>query len=398
MARTKKRALWWQLEGTYGVNPNGAGDGTGLVGVPATMIGDRKPMKAQLVTNYMTGRNFDTPNIPGPDGGEFEVEVPAIGLSAAAGVAVAPPTADWLDILLEHVHGGVSVRNGVAVASALAGSMTIATDFFSINDLVAVHRAAVPAAGPRSQWALLTSDGGTGAYNVSPAWVDVPTSASIAYGARVFRPDDDGGATLMCVYRDDDDDYTLNGCRAVALSVGYDDAGQIVKYKIRIAYDSATIEDLANLPAVVSAPAVTPVRSLLSGIWFNGTLYESAKASFDYGIVAAELRSSYRSNGRAGHESIRFAPKLTLSPIGENAVEQLQRNATVGPLVAQFGAGVLGGGVLNTLAIGAAGAQVVQTANEDDNGRRRTAVTIEIKDIVFATGTTPAIFFQTVRS
>src|SRR3990167_1491320 len=100
-ARTKKRAVWVNTESTYGTDADANADGAEYTWIPAFTISDLKDGKEPLETNYATGRPWKTAPIAGPDGWEFTITTPVIGMASVAADTAAASTVsdDWLDEL-----------------------------------------------------------------------------------------------------------------------------------------------------------------------------------------------------------------------------------------------------------------------------------------------------------
>lgn len=395
MARTRKKTLYIDTETSYGSDPSA--NGSGYAYVPALEIGELQDTKALLETNYFTGRNFDTAPVAGRDGWTLDVVTPLIGLSAAAGDGGSPPADDWLDALLLHTLGAQTQVNGEGVASVGGStSVTLDTDIYDVQQVIAVHEDDIPSAlGERTQFALITVDGGAGAYTISPAWVTNPTGAAVAYGSNMYSPTDAGGNSLALHVIQDDVSYTLLGARCTSARI-VSRQGEINRLELSFSGDSKTAGTKASLPAVTQQ-TLTPTKALLSPFWFAGTSYATHEVTIDLGITAAEQPSTAAVNGRAGFELIRVGPTVTVQPLFADALQNLKRNVTLGRLLVQLGAGVLSGGVINALAFHAEEAHAVDANPVDENGRLRAALTFKVSDKVEFSSGVASRFMQLLR-
>ena len=382
MARSRKRSIWIAAEtGGFGVDPDA--DGSDYLSVPAFDLSDLTDQKEQLPTNYFTGRLHDTAPIPGADSAEISFGVPLIGLATAAGDGIAPPTADWLDTFLTHIFGAVATHSG---EGSDAGGHSAST-FVSAavvtglddNDLIPVYDAATLA---RTQWARITSDTSEPTYSITPAWASTPSNAAIAYGTRLFQFTDGGGNTLSVVYQDDDvGTYRLAGGRITSASIS-GDAGQSPRLNVTMRFNSITEEasTKTSLPSTVGGPAITPTIMEVSPVWFNGSQIATSSMTLDFGVEAARIPATSGAQGRAGDEVIRLNPTLAIQPLRTEAQRILRRNVTEGEVLVQIGAGVLSGGVLNTLAVNFGAAYAAETTMADQDGVARQSITFQSID------------------
>lgn len=401
MARTKKRALFLDTEAAYGINPNGAGVGSGFRWVPTIELGLLGDGKSPLRTDYFTGRNAPTIPIAGPDGWSFDMKMPLWGLAAAAGDGVAVGADDVLDEILLHIFGtqATVVGEGVGVGSTTS-SLVLDTITGALQDLAAVFETGVPSSangGARTQWMKKTDATGAPTYVVAPTLVQAPTTAAVAYGVKHYRPDDDGGASLAFCYREDEQDYTLLGGRCTKAVIEWT-ARKIITLSLSFAGDSKTAESLSSLPLVGNAPPATPLIATLNPLWFNNTRYQVQSGALDLGVNAAEIEATEGLNGRGGFDSIALLPKLTINPLKTNAIQDLKRNQTSGRALLQLGGGVLSGGVLDTMCFEAEQMAVQNAATADENGRMRNSVELEMFDQVVFSGSTLAHLFQMARA
>lgn len=396
MARHKKRALWVDAETTYGEDPSPTG--SGYLWVPARNLGDLVDNKTQLETAYQTGRNWMTAPIAGQDGWSLEFSTPVLGMVSAAGDGEAASSVadDWYDTLLFHVFGSKATTSGetVAVSSASTSStLDTDTDVFDAQHMVAVYDSTIsPNGANRTQWALVTDDGassGSGTetqYAITPAYVSEPTTSAVAYGAKIYRADDDGGSTLSFLMTEDDEAYLLSGGRCTSCSITFT-AGEMVEASWSFSGTSKTnftpsASDLprANCPRAGVEPGATPVVFLGSAFFFNGTRYAVEGGSVDMGITANVQLSSEQDDGRSGYPSISVAPTMTVRPLRDEALQTLKRSATAGRAFLQLGAGILSGNVLNTSAFHFENAVITTANTTDSNGEIRQEVQITAFD------------------
>lgn len=389
MARDRRRALFVNVESAYGTDPSA--NGSTYLWVPSWKDSLSKLIdkKAPIPTDYYTGRNHRTPPIPGPDGWEFSVSVPLIGLAAAAGDGATPnATNDWLDLFLLHITGTAVVLRAGEGVNAGSGANTLVNDTsnLSLNDLVPVYEAGLAGLSPpRSQWAWVTGVGSAPTYNIAPAWAVNPTTAAIQHGARLYRPNNTGGATLSFVYVEDEHTYTLLGGR-VTKAVIRGVAGQPALLEMTIRGDSKTLDaGKSSLPAIGTGPSNSPLMFMANRFTLNDVAYSVPGVEIDLMIRAAELRSGDGANGRSGDEIIDTIPMITVEPERTDTIQNLKRNATLAArLMAQLGAGVGTGGppptLINSMCFGAQAATVMDAPVQDENGRLRNGLKIEVND------------------
>lgn len=390
MSNTRKRSLFIAVESTYGVDPSA--NGSGYVAVPAMPVGDPLDELEQLPTNYQTGRMHDTAPVPGADGGSLTFTVPLIGLSTAAGDAGSPPADDWLDLILTHIFGTQTAVDGEGVGSgSTTTNLVLDADAFDAGQLVVYN-----VGSGATQIRRITADATDGTYTVAPAMSPAALTAGVAYGYNQYRFNDSGGgATLSVVVVDDDvGAYLLTGGRITSCVIS-GDAKQLYQMAITMRFDARNEDASAKtaLPAALTAPAITPLKALLSPLEFNGTYYPTAGFSLDLGIEAEQVMSTAAANGRADDIVLRLAPSITVRPLRTDALAELRRLVTTGPLSFQLGGGVLSGAVLNVMGGSFGNAYVEQAAQLDDAGIARQTVVIRAID-AGATG----VHFQVVKA
>lgn len=391
--RTKKRALWLATATNYGQDTSA--DGSGYRWVPTRQLGLLVDGRAPIRTDYFTGRNFPTAPIQGPDGGSFDMRTPVWGLAAAAGDGVAVGAADVLDQILLHILGTlVSVAGEGLDAGSLAATMVLDAAVGALQGLVPVFETDVPSAangGARTQWAKVISAAAPPAYGIAPNWTQIPSTAAVAYGRKLYRPSDAGGATLNFVYQLDDKFYTLLGARCTRAVLEWTGPGAMIELVTSWRFDSKTEETSTKtaLPVVGAAPPATPIRATLSPFFFGGTKYAVGKCSIDLGVTAAIRDATEGTHGRGEDEVISQLPRITVNPLRDDAFTALKRaGGSPDRLLVQLGAGVLSGGVLNTMCFETEYAGLMEDALEDDSGRLRQSLTFEVFDKVTFSGNT----------
>lgn len=383
MAESKKKALYLGTESTFGTAPAGAtflqvfAKGGGL-----SFLTDGKDA---LETEYFTGRNFPTAPIAGPDGGSFDFEIPLTGLATAAGdnVNASTITDDYQDRIWTHVFGQqvTTIGEGAAPGSTTS-SLVLDADSYNIGDVVPVFEANLPSAGAvRSQWAYLTTDSGAGTYTVSPLMAAAPTAAAFTYGQKRYLPTDEGGSTLAFHYVEDELAYTLTGCRIKSATIMVP-ARKICTAKFTVEYDAVATGALGGVPAIAAAPAVTPLRGILSPFYFNGVQYATPMVTIDLGLQTAIGEATEGVNGRGDHVNVAMVPKVSVQPLRTDAIRELKRQVTPGRMVVQIGAGIFAGGIFNGMCFAMESAVALKADSTDDKGRIRNAVDFRVNDTV----------------
>ena len=392
MARWKKRALWAAAESTFATDPSA--NGSGYTFLPTVELGPLQDQKTVIETNYMTGRNFATAPIPGPDGWQFTASIPLWGNASLAGdgTSASTITDDILDAILLHILGTRTNTTGDGFgAGSAAGTAVLDADTLSLQDLIfAYHSSAA-----FGQWRYITADPGTGTYSIAPNWDTTPTTDFISYGIKYWTPDDDGGANLAFVYRQDDVDYTLLGGRVTAATIT-EKPNDITRLNLTIQGDTKTREAKGSLPAVSAAPAVTPIRGLLSPVWWNGTKYATNDLTLDFGITAAPLDGTQGANARTAWENISLNPSLSITPLFSTTLEDAKRASTTGRLLVQFGGGIVSGGVANSIAAHWDEVTLSEANPQDESGRIRQSLSFRLSDPV-AISSVAARVFQMAR-
>jgi len=410
MALTRKTAGWVAAESTYGTDPSSGG--SGYKAIPALGPFPRAvDMKAPLATEYSTGYQYPTAPIAGRDGWMFEgAEVPLIGMATAAGdgLAASSVSDDWADILLQSIFGTQYTTTGEGVASTGNTNLTLDSPYggpVAVQDLIPVFEAALPSSSAvRSQWALATVDNTGGSYTIAPQWTSNPTTAAVAYGSKIYRPNDAGGSTLAFCLLDDDLVYRCLGGRITSASI-VGEIGQITRLRFSAMGDTKTEDASAKtaLPVGLAAPVTTPIKTLLSPLWFNGTQYATRRFELNFNLAVAEVGSSAATNGRATIQSVTMRPTLTVEFLRTDAIQNFRRNATSGRVLLQLGSGVVSGGILNGMCAHFEEANAREISNIDADGVARHQVVFEATDRVAFSGTTisnvvRAQYFQLARA
>lgn len=380
MSRNAK-SLYLAAQSAWGSDPSA--DGSGYLPVPAEGISEVPMGVEQIEVQYSDGRVFSKASEVGaPSLGELSFQMPLWGLGTAAGDGASPPSVDVLDTLLTHVLQTAAVLDGEGVGSgSTATDLVLDADAFDVGHLLPY----CPGSGSETQWAYVTADDTDGTYTVAPAMSPAAVDAGAVYGSRYWTPPATGltgGEVLSFVLVDDDvGTYRYANCRVTSMSLEAT-VGQRIMLSVTVQADSVTEDSTAktSLPTAVAAPPVTPVKALASPVAFDGTFYDCAGFSFDFGITAAPINATSSSTGRAGHEIITLAPVLTFKPLRTDAIRELARAASTGAALVQLGGGVLAGTVLNTLALYLGQAQMTAAAGEDDSGHARQGVTLTGRD------------------
>lgn len=396
MALTTKRALWYAAESSFSTDPSA--DGSGYAFVHTVEIGDLSDDTETIETAYGVATGLPTAPVAGRQGWGFDFSVPAIGLATAAGDGASPPAADWLDNLLTHAFGASATVPGEGCTNAsTATTLAVDTDAYGLQDLVPVYEASVPAAAARSQWVLIGGDAGTGTYDpIYPSWDQTPSTAAIAYGARRFTFAIPVTTTGAFVYRQDDVDFTLLGGRIANVTISAE-LGKMVQIKFSVRGDRIVQESKGSLPAV-SVLAVTPLKSLLSPVWWAGSKIATKSIEIDLGMDGDELGATSGTHGRAGMET-RFAqPSIKIEPLYADALRTAKRDATTGRVLVQLGGGVLSGSYLGTMALHLEEAFIDAAGPSEDSRRQRQSVTFKASHKVFFSGSTAARYVQLARA
>jgi len=386
--RTRKNSLYIAAESAFSTDPSSSG--SGYLHIPAVSVGELSDQIEMVDSSFMIGTNRATRTLVGRDGWSIDLEGPVIGLAAAAGSGATAASTDWFNLILAHVLGTGSARDGEDVSSATASTISlVAMDTHSAQDLLCVHEPALFGGGNRSQWRQVESETAGPVYTVGYDFEATPTSSAVSYGSMNYRPANDEGnaATLALCLVQDQDTYTLLGGRVTSFSITAETTG-FVKFSASIQGDRKIRDNTNKISLPTTAPAVTPtpVRAMLSPISFpnpaGGNTIATSKFSIDFGITASAIESTEGAQGRAGFESTGLAPKISIEPLFQDDLVDMKRDAenNVFGIMVQMGAGELSTGVLNTCAFFAPAVQIVEASSADDGGRRRANLSLKVVD------------------
>lgn len=382
MARRQKAALYVLVESTFGTDPDT--DGSDYLSVPCTNLSILKDQLALIETNYFTGRDRSTTPIVGADGASFDIEVPFIGLSTSAGNGASPPAADWFDTLLLNYFGSSSTVNGVSITATAAGTITGGTDVFNTGDVTMVQENNYPTATTERGFAELIQSN-TSPWSIEPDFPDGAGGGAggTAYGSRMYRFDDDGGATLAFVYVEDDVQYTLLGCRCTKLKI-VGKAKDIYRCTFTVMCDSKTVTTKASLPVALTEPATEPVKALYAPIFFGSVnLGHIESVEIDFNEESGEVASTQGLNGRGGMELLSPRPTITVNPPADATRTHLayKRTAVEDELMVQLGRGFFaGGGALRAGCVSFPLATARDVETVDENNRLRQSVKFQADD------------------
>lgn len=377
MTRTRKRGLYIAAESTFGTDPDS--DGSDYVPIWTESIGMIASGRALLDGQYSTGRNAPTAQVLGPDGGTLDFTTPLLGLSAAAGDGASPPSADWLDLLLNSCLGTGTARDGEGLAGG-SGSATLVLDTAALTsqDLAPVYESGLNSS--RTQWRRATGAGAT--YDIAPNWTATPSTAGVCYGVRRWSgPVSAGGSSFALVVLGGNTEWTLLGCRVTACRITIP-AGGKVTCAWSIAYDSRSVTTKASSSlAAIDGWTGSPLKGVLSPLMWGATAYETASVELDLGLTVSPRLATSGTQGRADYDVITSDPTITIQPVYATTWDEDFTAGTLRSVLLQIGAGTLSGGILNTVGLWFEEGQILAPANEvDDAGRQRTSVQIRAVD------------------
>lgn len=404
--RSRKMGIHVGVESTFGTSPSA--DGSGLTRVPAEGASSREETEI-LETAYLTDRNYPTQSEVGAGGSSVSFSTPLIGMASAAGdgTNASSVSDDWLDILLTHAFGTQSTFAGSTISAVgSATSITAGTDVANVQDIIPVYEAAVPGANARTQWNFITADS-SGAYTVAPGFQNYgtapPTTSAILYGAKVYTETDVGGSTLTICETKDTEIYEHTGARCNSLRISAQHKRRVM-LEWGFQCDDSSADQGANgtnaktaLPAA-AAVSPTPIKFLLSPVFFGSARIAVKSLEIDFGIAASEQEDSNGANGRSGNELVSITPTITIDPLHADAYREYKRAGTTGRILVQLGAGVLSGGVLNTCAVAFDLAEAREVEAQDDGGRLRQRIRFHAVDRIEFSAGVGARFFSFARA
>jgi hypothetical protein len=391
--RERKRQIHFMAEATYATDPDA--DGSSYLYCPAEGITYEEQTEI-LDTAYSTSRNFPTEAEVGAQGHTVSFSVPLIGLSAAVGngTDASTITDDWLDVLLLSAFGLQVTTEGESVTGSTTTSLTTAdSNWATVQNLVPVHIASIPAAAERTQWSQIQTSTG-GSTTLAPTLQASPGNGSVAYGTKQYRVDDDGGSSLALVLTDDALVYTFLGGRITSLRITGEHKRRAMM-AVTIQFDRRSLDaGKTSLPsATLVAP--TPVKMFRSPVHHNNVRIPTRMVEIDFGLAAVEVQDTESTNGRAGYELVSIAPTITIEPLRADTYDLLKQNLTRGPVLVQLGAGVVASSILNSLAVFFARAEAREISYTAQDGITRNRLVFTAVDrIEFSAGV--ASMFMTV--
>lgn len=383
--RERKRQIHFMAESTFATDPDS--DGSSYLYCPAEGITYEEQTEI-IETAYSTSRNFPTEGEVGAQGHTVSFSVPLIGLASAAGngVNASTVTNDWLDVLLLSIFGAQTTTEGEAVTGSTTSSLTTAdSNWATVQNLVPVHIASIPAAAERTQWSQIQTSA-TGTTTLAPTLQASPGNGAVAYGCKQYRVDDDGGATLALVLTDDALVYTFLGGRVTSFRITLEHKRRAMA-QVTMQFDRRSLDaGKTSLPSA-ALMATTPVKAFRSPVFFGNSRYSTRMVEIDFGLTAAEVQDTESTNGRGGYELVSIAPTVTIEPLRADAYDVLKQGLTRNPLLVQLGAGVVSGGVLNSLALHLARAEAREVSYTAQDGITRNRVVFTAIDrIEFSAG------------
>jgi hypothetical protein len=377
-------------ESTFGSDPST----NGSLYLAGQIFGTPHPAHEKKLepTNYAVGRNRNTAASAGVDGSSIPVEMPLIGLSAAAtDASPTPATTDFLDTFLNACFGNGTV-NGEGIAPAgTTTSVILDTDVASVEDLLCVNFS------NRSEWRSITVDAGTGTYTVTPALTAAPDATRDAFGYRYWTgAEDPSGPTFSYFTTIGGTGYRLSGCRPGSAKLELE-AGKTGKWSFALKADSKTQESKASLPAI--SQFTTPqVVGTLGAFYWGTTLYPAKKVTIEWMLDTIEIGSFGGTNGRGDIKVTTNRPKITIDPGFDTQLETDMSNATERSVLLQLGSGALAGGRANTWAFFAQAAQIMKIGIVADGRYLRHGLELQVNDAGIRTGTTAYRYWTLARA
>lgn len=383
--RERRRQIHIAAEGTFATDPDA--DGSSYYYVPAEGITYEEQTEI-IETAYSTGRNHPTEGEVGAQGHTVTFSVPLIGLASAAGngVNASTVTDDWLDVLLTSIFGVQSTTEGEAVTGSTTSSLTTADSAWAaVQNLVPVHIASIPATAERTQWSQIQSSV-TGTTNLAPTLQASPGNGAVAYGCKQYRVDDDGGSTMALVLTDDALVYTFLGGRVTSFRITLEHKRRAMA-NITMQFDRRALDTGKTQLPSATLMTTTPVKAFRSPVFFGNTRIATRMVEIDFGLSAAEVQDTESTNGRGGYELISIAPTVTIEPLRSNTYDGYKQALTREPLLVQLGAGVVAGGVLNSLALHLARVEAREVSYTAQDGITRNRLVFTAVDrIEFSAG------------
>lgn len=405
--QVKRRKLYIAAETTY-AQEAGAANGSAMAYVEATSIGQLVDGKGVIEAPQMTGRPFPTAMYAGPDGGQFDIEFPIIGLSGSAPSGSSIPAVDWFDTLMRSFFGTADAEAvGTGIAAFSSGSVTFPgghgralQDVMCFTDVGAATR-------DRSFPVLIVSQSGVNQFGFSPILLGGGTSGNVTPttswhvpGYRKYVFNESGtvgnGTSFTATVVQDSNIYTMRGCRPTAFSISIP-SSQIAVGKMTIGYDSKTDETATKtaLPVARKRP-FSPCQGFANGLWVNGTRYDSMNMEVNFNPGAQNVGDQTSANGRGSIDIFDIAPEATVNPLFSTGLLALKRAMTEGPLLIQIGSGQSGSfgtttaarNLINMVCIAFPNAQVTQADPSEDDKALRSSVTIKAVDQVIFSGST----------
>lgn len=367
--RESLKSLRVALEsGGFGVDPSTSGSSS-YYAVKTTELGLLADQTALLDQQFRaTNRNRMSKREVGPDGAQVDFTVPLQGLATAAGDGTSPATADWLDVLMNHIFGAAVAVDGEGLSGATSSDVSLDTDTVLTDpfDLVPIWESGVNS--NQTQWRR--TSGGESAYGIHRDFDATPSGAGVAYGHRLWLPVDRiSRSTLAAYYVLDDTPYTLLGGAITSMSWSMQ-AGQMAVASLSAQFDNKSQTAKASIPAITSGviAAGTPIQGELASVEFNGVVYASSSVEIDWGLEVQPQASVAGSNGRSDMIPVAIHPLIRFTPMFQTGIETAFRAGTTGKAMVRFGGGVVSGGVLNSIAVYFEAAQVDSAPNVQADG------------------------------
>jgi hypothetical protein len=378
---TRVRGLYMAQEsGGYAVDPSS--DGSGYTAVELMEGRAWFPDRGASIgdTDYAVRRNRRTAHQVLPFTPALTLQIPAKGLTAAAGDAATPSWTSAIKMLLDSLYGAPTAVDGEGVAAGSTAS-DLALDGVPSNlaagGLVCVQSAAQN--GGAAQWRPVSN--GASPFDISPDWAVTPSDSAVAYGSLQWDGDGAQSHSLACVADIDGEIFTMLGGRPTALRLTLN-AKQRLVWETTIIFDSKA-EDAS---AKSSLPAVSPIttatiQGTLSPVYWGSTAYPVKSITVDFAPEAEEDESTGGTNGRAGIDRLGGDPRITITPRYARSVWEADFEAgTERALLIQLGGGVISGGVLNTMGLYVPAAQVAELTDQADGNRARHNVVLACND------------------